>query len=200
MSPAPLVGTPTTLPTYWPQSPARPPSRCRRSRSRRPGRAVCWWVIGWSPGRSISRDHRTAPLDASRANSTWRGPSPPRPRTATRWPRSKAGVPVMPSGSMLPHGRVDSRTGVPRFALPHDRAVRRIQGVYGVAFRGRDDLPAHDQRLGVDGAIEVRRPDRRQRPVERREGRPSYRSPPRRGGRRASRRRKPRPERLRERR
>ena len=72
-----------------------------------------------TPGLSSERWNLTAPVDALSDTSSCRG-GLPEYSGATKielLARSKTGVPVMPSGSMLPHGRSAAGDGVPRWVF-----------------------------------------------------------------------------------
>ena len=80
---------------------------------------------------------------------------------------SYAGVPVMPSGSMLPHGRPLSGCGVPSPVFQRTCAGARVQTEDPIALGGGDQGAAHDEGLAVHRVAEAlapgvlqRRPDR----------------------------------------
>jgi hypothetical protein len=65
------------------------------------------------PGGSAGRRTRTVPLRTSTPTSRCAGPVTSATANTRPVAGSYTGVPVMPSGSMLPHGSRDSGTGSP---------------------------------------------------------------------------------------
>jgi hypothetical protein len=110
---SPAVVTDTTEPTYLPQSPNRPPKATYTRLPSTVSAARSWWAIRSPWGGSSGTRTSTAPVFTFAPTSTCCPPVSSASANTREVAWSKAIVPVMPSGSTLPHGRLDRGTGSP---------------------------------------------------------------------------------------
>src|SRR5947208_7649987 len=106
-----------------------------------------FWTTELKPGKEESRSTGVLEMVPSRsetANTRWCPPAVIASTNSSLRPGSMIGVPVIPSGSMLPQGQLRLRGGRGQRARPAPRTGERIECDHLVALGGDDQevLPA----------------------------------------------------------